>query len=681
MGSGIISTSVTGLQAAQLALLTTGHNIANVNTPGFSRQRTIQDTNPALLTGAGSIGSGTHVATIERMFSRFLTEQVDRSQASTSELDTYYAQISQIDNLLADPATGLSPALQDFFSSVQQVAANPSQVTDREVMVSTAQSLSVRYQSLGDQLADMYNSINGEISATVAGINAFGEEIASLNGRIAVAQAATGKPANDLLDSRDLLVFELNKLIKARTTTNSDGSFNVFVGSGQQLVVGSQSVGFAVTPSAADPSRLTVGLQTAAGIREMPESLLAGGSLGGLLAFRSESLDRTSNDLGRNAASLALTFNAQHALGQDLLGQSLISSPTGFVSDFFSLPSPTVIANTRNPTASPAVSAAFVNPTPFNGNFYTNLGNSDYQLTANGVGVTLTRLSDDKQWSGADLAAVNALLASDSQGFTLDSAGLPLVAGSSYLVQPTRYAARNIAVNSTLAADAGLIAAAGPLRTAAGAGNTGAATVSPGSVGPGYAGAVPVLPITLSYQAGGLTNFPVGTIVSVGGGAPVLIGAPTDTVAYTSGADVTLLPSLTSAPATGFTFTINGLPNNGDSFSIVANGGATADGRNALSLGQLQTQDTMSGKTASYQEAYAQLVGQVGNKTRQVAVSAQAQQGLLAQAVASRESLSGVNLDEEAANLIRYQQAYQASAKALEIGASLFATILAIAAG
>ena len=681
MSSGIISTSVTGLQAAQFGLLTTEHNIANANTPGFSRQRTIQATNPAVLTGAGFIGLGTHVATIERMYSRFLTEQVDRSQASVSALDAYHAQISQIDNLLADPATGLSPALQDFFASVQQVATDPSQLPSREAMISTAQSLSARYQALGGQLAEMYESIDGEISAAVAGINAFGEEIASLNDRIAVAQASTGQPANDLLDSRDLLVFELNKLIKAKTTTNSDGSYNVFVGSGQQLVVGSQAVGFAVTPSAADPSRLTVGLQTAAGVREMPESLLSGGSLGGLLTFRSESLDRANNDIGRNAASLALTFNAQHALGQDLLGQSLLSSPpTSFAPNFFALPSPTVIANTQNPAASPTVSAAFVNPPPFDGNFYTDLGSSDYRLTADAAGVTLSRLSDDRQWSGADLAAVNALLAADAQGFTLASSA-PLVAGSSYLIEPVRGAAQNITVNSALVADPRLIAAAGPLRTAVGAGNTGAATVSPGSAGPGYPGALAALPISLSYQGGGLTNFPAGTIVSVAGGAPVLIAAPTDSVAYSSGADITLLDSLSSAPPSGFTFAITGLPNNGDTFSIVSNSGATADGRNALSLGLLQTQDTMSGGTASYQETYAQLVGQVGNRTRQVEVSSQAQQGLLAQAEASRDSLSGVNLDEEAANLIRYQQAYQASARALEIGATLFDTILAIAAG
>jgi flagellar hook-associated protein 1 FlgK len=681
MGSGIINTAVTGLNVAQYGLLTTEHNIANVNTPGFSRQRSIQESNAGLLTGAGFVGQGAHVATVERMYSRFLTEQVDRSQSSASELETYHAQISQIDDLLADPGTGLSSALQAFFASVQDLAANPSQLPNRQAMVSAAQSLTARYQSLSDQLAQMYNGINSEITAAVASVNSYGEQIASLNGRIAVAEASTGQPPNDLLDIRDQMVLELNQLIRTRTTTNTDGSYNVFVGSGQQLVVGSQPIGMATMASSADSSRLVVGLRTAAGVQEIPESLISGGSLSGLLAFRSESLDRASNDLGSNAASLALTFNAQHALGQDFFGQSQLASspPTSFTPQFFSVSPPVVVGNARNPTGSPLVSAAFVSPPPFNGNFYADLGNSDYRLNADGAGLSLTRLTDNKQWSGADLAAVNAQLSSDPQGFVLAAPGA-LLAGSSYLIQPTRGAARSIAVNPALVADSRLIAAAGPLRAAAGTANTGSASVSPGQAGPGYQDAVAGLPISLEYQAGELRNFPVGARVSIDGAAPVDITARDQGIAYTSGATVTLVGSANVNPPTGFSFVITGLPNNGDRFSVELNTGATADGRNALSLAQLQTQQTMSGQTASYQDAYARLVSETGNKTRQLQVSSEAQKNLLVQAKASRDSLSAVNLDEEAANLIRFQQAYQASARAFQIGASLFDTILELAA-
>jgi flagellar hook-associated protein 1 FlgK len=677
MGTGIIGTGVSGLYAAQLGLQTTEHNIANANTPGYTRQRTIQASNPALLTGAGFLGQGTHVATIERVYSRFLTEQVVGSQSSASELDSYYAQIRQIDNLLADPQAGLSPALQDFFDSVAQLAAKPSDLPSRQAMISTAQALSARYQSLGDQLAQMNDGINGEIRASVADINSYAEQIASLNQQIGLAQVASGLPANDLLDSRDQLILELNKLIRAKTTSNSDGSVNVFIGSGQQLVVGSQAVGLATMSSPADPSRLVVALESAAGTQEMPEKLLKGGALGGLLAFRSESLDRASRDLGRNAASLALTFNAQSTLGQDLSGQSLLS-PAGFEPTLFAVSAPAVIANANNPAGSPSVSATFVTP-PFSGNFYTDLGNSDYRLTSDGINATLTRLSDNKQWSGATLALVNNALSADAQGFTLAPVGVLPPAGASYLIQPTRDAARNLSVNRVLAADPGLIPAAGPVRSAAGANNTGAATISAASVGPGYPAAVaamPPLPFIMEYQGGNLQGFPAGAQVAVDG-VIVPLG-PGGAVPYSSGATITIVGS---APPSGVSFSIAGLPNNGDRFSIDLNPGAVADGRNALALGQLQMQDTMSGKTASFQEAYAQLVSETGSKTRQVQVTGEAQQAILAQAQASRESLSGVNLDEEAANLIRYQQAYQAAAKAMQIGASLFDTILQIAAG
>ncbi|HOG03552.1 MAG TPA: flagellar hook-associated protein FlgK, partial [Accumulibacter sp.] len=547
MGSGIIGTGVSGLHAAQFGLQTTEHNIANANTPGYTRQRTIQASNPGLLTGAGFLGQGTRVATIERVYSRFLTEQVDRSQSSVSQLDSYYAQIKQIDNMLGDASAGLAPALQQFFSSVDQVAANPSQLATRQSMVSTAQALSARYQALGDQLAQMNDSINGEITGSVAEINSYAEQIATLNQQIGVAEASTGQPANDLQDSRDQLVFELNKRIKTTTTRNDDGSYNVFIGSGQQLVVGSHVMSIASIPSSSDPSHLQVGLKTAAGVQELPEAVIKGGSLGGLLAFRSESLDRASNELGRNAVSLALTFNAQSALGQDLLGQSqLTAAPTSFTPQFFSVSAPVVTSSSTNPPGSPAVIAEFITPPPFNSNFYTDLGSSDYRLSSDGSKVTLERLSDGTKWSGVDLAAINTQLAGNPQGFALDPSPT-LLAGSSYLIQPTHDAARKISVNPVLAADPRLIPAAGPLRTTVGTSNTGTATISAGSVGPGYPGAVEPgfpaaadkLPLTLVYQGGTsptLQNFPPGTRVSINGAAPTTITARTDTIPYTSGA-------------------------------------------------------------------------------------------------------------------------------------------------
>lgn len=413
----------------------------------------------------------------------------------------------------------------------------------------------------------------------------------------------------------------------------------------------------------------------------MPESLIKGGSLGGLLAFRSEALDPAINELGRNAASLALVVNAQSELGQDLLGQSQISgSPSAFAPGLFTLAGPVVTASTQNPAGSPTVSATLIQPPPYSGNYRTDLQASDYRLSVDATGATLTRLADNRQWSGVNLVAVNGLLASDPQGFTL-SATAPLTAGTSYLIQPVRHAARDIAVNPTLVADPRLVAAAGPLRTAAASSNTGSATISAGQAEAGYPAAVTTLPVSLVFNSGLLSNFPVGAQVSVDGATPVTIATPADTVAYTSGARITLVGSVATSPPSGFSFVISGLPNNGDTFSILLNSGATADGRNALAIAQLQTQATMGGGTDSLADAYANLVSQVGSRARNLQVASDAQQTILDQARSSREALSGVNLDEEAANLLRYQQAYQASAKAMAIGASLFDTILQLAGG
>ena len=675
MSASFFNSGLSGLRVAQLGLLTTGHNISNASTPGFNRQSAIQTANQPTATASGFVGQGVQVSTIARQYSSILSGQVNQAQTAMSGLESYSAQITQIDNMLADPTVGLSPALQGFFNGVQDVSANPSQLPARQSMISSAQTLASRYQTIGTQLGQLNNGVNQEITSAVASVNTYAQQIGDLNQQIVIAQAGVNQPANDLLDQRDQLVSQLNKLINVTTTTDSNGSFNVFIGSGQQLVVGAQVSGMAAVASSADPTKVTVGMQTGGGgVQELPESLITGGSISGLLKFRSDSLDKTSSELGRNAASLALTFNAQNALGEDLLGQT--TGVGTFQDNFFNISSPTVTANTKNPVGSPTVTASFTPPSA-NGNFYTELTGSNYQLSAAGGAVTLTRISDNKQWSGASVDDINTALATDPQGFTLAPAGVALSDGARYLIKPTSDAANNLSVNTTVAADARLVAAAAPVRTQASTANTGTASMSAGSVATGYPSAVAGAPITLTYDATSvppsLTGFPAGLTVSVSSG-----GTSTDytgSIPYTSGATITLQGD---SPPGGFSFSIAGSPNNGDHFSILKNAAGVSDGRNALALGQLQTQNTMTGKTASFQSTYAQLVNDIGNKASQAKVMGDAQQSLLTQTQSARDSLSGVNLDEEATNLIRYQQAYQAAAKVIEIGSKLFDSLLAM---
>jgi len=672
MGSGVFGIGVGAIQNAQFGLLTTEHNIANAHTAGYSRQRVIQTSNIAVQTGSGFIGQGAHVSTIERMYDGYIGAQINNAQANVSELEAYSSEISQINSMLADPNAGLSSAMTAFFKGIQQVAADPSSLTARQSMVSSAEAMISRFQGLEQRISEQYDSVNSQIEGYVSSINSYAQQIANLNERIILSQSATSQPPNDLLDQRDQLVAELNTLIKVSTTTNSDGTFNVYIGNGQQLVTRTQVSELTALGASADTSRVVVGLKTPSGNLELPESLITGGSLGGLLEFRSEFLDRTANDLGRIAVSMALTFNAQQALGQDLTGK--IAGDTGFVSNFFTVPTPKVVANSLNPATAPNVTVSYISPPPYDGNFYTDLTSSDYLLESNGSPVTLklTRLSDNAFWTGSDVTTLNAniaLSAQGSQGFEIATSGA-FVAGSTYLIQPTREAARNIAINPTIEADVRQIAVAAPIRTSVNTSNTGNATISAGAVGPNYS--VADFPVTLTYNSGSpptLTGFPAsaypvtveenGTTTSFASGA----------VTYTTGATITF---------SGISFEISGTPKDGDKFEITRNNNGVSDGRNVLLMGKLQTQSTMSGQTATFLGTYAQLVSDAGNKGREVNTTLQAQQSLLEQSQSARDSFSGVNLDEEAANLLMYQQAYQAAAKMIEIGSKLFDSILAI---
>lgn len=675
MGSGLISIAMTGINAAQAGLLTTGNNISNLSTEGYTRQRTVQASNPSVMTGAGGIGQGVHVVTVERMFSQALTTQVLNAQTNVSALDTYYAQVSQIDNMLADKEAGLTPLMQKFFDAAQSVATNPSSISARQSMVSAAETMTTSFRSMYERLTEIEAGINSQVKDTVGLINTYSTQIADLNEKIISAGAIGGQPANDLYDKRDKLVADLNELVKVTVTSNTNGSYNVFVGSGQQLVVGSQVTRMSAEPASADRSRNVIGLVGATGnIQELPESLISGGKLGGLLSFRSEALDASFNQLGLMTTSFTQTFNAQHALGRDLLGNA--NGSASFVSQFFSVGAPDVIPNSKNATGSPTVSIT-LDPVTTNGtNYYSNLTASDYRLSYESGALTLTRLSDNTSWSGASVGAINTQLAGNSQGFTLSAGAGTFANGDSYLIQPTRDAARHFAISDKIAADPRLIAAGLSEAVAkVGVGNTGTGSVSSVSYAAGFTTGSP---LSLSYNevAGSLSGFPAtGTVDVTVGGTTKTYTMPLPSVRYTAGATTTI--TVNGGGWSGVSLVLSGTPDDGDSFTLAAATGVE-DGRNIVKLGNLQTQNTMLGGNATYQDNYAAFVNDVGNKAASAEISSVAQTSLLKQAVAAREAVSGVNKNEEAAKLIEYQQAYQASAKVIEIASNLFDTLLSI---
>lgn len=676
--TGLLSIGVSGIKAAQLGLLATEHNIVNAYTPGYSRQSTVQGTNISVMSGAGSIGQGVNVATIRRSYDSYLTKQVNTAQTEVSRLESMFSQMSQIDLMLADPSAGLSPALQDFFSGVQQVSANPSSLPARQLMLTSAETMVSRFQNMESRLGQIGEQLNGRIENAVADINTYSREIADINQRIVIAEAGYGQPPNDLLDQRDQLVLELNKLVKVTATVSSDGSYNVFMGSGQQLVVGGLATEVTAEPSTIDSSRIVVGLKTAGdNTLELPESLIVGGELGGLISFRNRSLDRAENELGRVAVSLTLTFNAQFGLGQNLLGKVAEDGPTQFEGTLFSVPEPKVLPDSFN-DGSGDLSVSFLPPEAptapnFSGAFYTNLVPSDYEVTFGAGGdFSVRRLQDNAVvLSGTGTGVV------EFDGLSLDISTVG-DDGDRFVIQPFEVAARDIALNTRVAADPRLVNAAAPMRTTPGLANTGSMTLSQGMVGIGYS--VSGLPQTLTAGRTGATG-PATYLSGVGGNWTATYSDGTELSG--TGGDIELLNSGATLRSitlndNNMSFKVDGAPAVGDSFTIERNIGGVQDGRNAIAFAALQTSNTMAGGTATYQSAYAKMVADNGILTRETKIRLEAQNAVLTAAQNSRDSLSAVNLDEEAANMMKFQQAYQAAAKVLEIGGTLFDTILSI---
>lgn len=643
MSSSISQIGVRALNVAQMVLITTEHNISNVNTPGYHRQETVQSALLPYATGAGWLGQGVQVDTVKRIYSEYLDNQVLSTAAQSAYYDSYQAQISQIDNLLGDPTTGLPPALQAFFTGVQTVANDPASVPARQSLLSSANALTARFNSINDHLSSIRSGVNTQLTSLTDQINAYSTEIADLNSKVVLAQNTNQQPPNDLLDHRDQLVAELNNLVKTTVVKQSDGTYSVFVGNGQALVVGTLAYRLGTTQSADDPDRLDVVYKTSgSGQILINQNDLTGGTLGGLLAFRREALDPAQNALGRVALTLAETFNNQHQLGQDLLGAA--------GGAFFNIAStsPSVKANTNN-TGGAALSASL--DTTNAGAAALTTGNYRLTYVSASSSYTVLDLTNNTTTTVAAAALSTAI-----PGVTLSMSGTPNN-GDSFTVLPTRNGARDISVAIN---DVNRVAAAAPIRTSAASANTGTASISAGSVDSATQpplNANLLQPVTITFTSATTFN-----VTGTGTGNPT-------GVSYTSGGNISY---------NGWIVQISGTPATGDTFTIGPNTGGVADGRNALLLASLQTTNRVAGNTTTYQGAYSQMVSAVGTKTQEVQTNSKAQATLLSQTQQAQQSLSGVNLDEEAANLLRYQQAYQAAAKVIQTGTTLFDTILSL---
>lgn len=631
----IFSIGVTGLNAAQVALATTGNNITNVYTPGYNREVTLLTEN---LTGNGVSVSG-----VQRQFNQFIATQLNQAISSNSALSAYEVQINQIDNLLADRDAGLAPLFQNFFSAMQKLVATPSDPAARQGVLGTADTLTAQFRAFDSYLNDMQSGVNGQLENQVVQVNNIAEQIAKLNREIGLAKAKTGTEPNSLLNQRDQLVTELSGYVSVKVVQQDGGGYNIGIGNGLSLVAGSTSFRLETMPSAADPTRTVIAYRDTNGaLLELREENFTGGQIGGLMTFRRETLDRAQNQLGQMAVAMAVGFNAQHRLGVDLNGDQ--------GGDFFSVGAPLAFSSSKNSSA--ASLTAEYDPTKIN-----ELNIVDYDVVHSAGAYTVTRRDTGAVVDGNYDAVAGTL---SFGGMTVTVNGTP-ADGDRFQVQPVRRAAQQL---RTEVADIGKIAA-------------GTVTLSPGSGAAGAANVAwtakldPANSDKLSIGSSGSVTYTVsydGTDYSAtdAGGNPVDVqvkevdGKP---VLSLGGVEVSLAADLAG----------------GERFSLSAStlSSGSGDNRNALQMLELQNTRLVNG-SASLSQAYASMVSDVGNRTNIVQVNQDAQEGLVKQLKAVQQGESGVSLDEEGANLLRFQRYYQASAKVIEIGITVIDTLLSM---
>ncbi|MDR6387496.1 flagellar hook-associated protein FlgK [Paraburkholderia phenoliruptrix] len=654
--SNLINLGLSGLNAAQWGLTTTGQNISNASTPGYTIETPVFAETGGQYTGSGYLPQGVSTVTVTRQYSQYLTTQLNNAQSSSSSLSTYNSLISQLNNLVGSPTAGIASAITSYFTGMQNVANNASSLATRQTAMSGAQTLANQINAAGQQYDALRESVNTQLSNTVSQINSYTQQIAQLNGQINAA-STQGQPPNQLLDQRDLAVSNLSQLIGVQVV-NSNGAYSVFMSNGQPLVSAGNSFNLGTAPSTGDSSELSVqylgqaGANPAAAPQDLPDSKIEGGTLGGLVAFRSQTLDPAEAQLGAIAVSFASQVNAQNALGITLAGVQ--------GGALFSVGSPTVYANTQN-TGNASLSVSFANAAqPTTGDYTLAFNGSSYTLTDNSTGTVVGSASN---------------LSQPINGLNFSMTGT-MNAGDSFTVEPTRGALNSFATATT---DASAIAAASPVLGAAATTNTGTGAISPGTVTAGYT--MPGSTTTLTYNGTGLTGFPVGSTVTVAGSPATTysITSATTVVPYSSSTGASLTINNTSAGQMNkVSVTISGVPAAGDKFTIGPNTGANNDGRNALALSNLSTAKSMNGGTVTLTGAYANYVNEIGNQTNQIQTASTAQASLVTQITTAQQSVSGVNINEEAANLLQYQQLYQANSKVIQTAQTLFQTLLGI---
>lgn len=662
--SGLLSIGVRAMFANQAALQAVGQNIANANTPGYSRQSVVLTTPEGQFTGAGYFGKGVTIETVERAHNEFLTRQAYTTKAIAHMDSTRMSQLSQLEKIFPPGETGLGAAAGQFLNAMVDVSSRPSDPSARQVVMGRATEVAARFSSAGQQLVELQSGVVSDLKANVDVVNELSKQIAFANDQISRANG-NGHTPNDLLDQRDKLVSELSKYIQVSTLPASDGTLGVFIGGGQRLVLGAQAQELSVTQDPYDSSRAALSISDSGGPRSLDESVLTGGSLSALLQYQNKDLQDARNLLGQMAAALASRVNGQQALGLDL------SDPPGKGVPIFGFGQPRALPATTNARAPDGSFASNVSMTITNA---SQLQASAYRLESDlsGSGTyKLTRLSDGYTQNVADGDTVD--------GFKISFGATPPAPGDSYRLEPVAQAA--VEMRRVLEQPTG-IAAASPLTATTNVDNKGSATVnSIYAVNDRFDATK--LPISLAFGDPDPANPAKLQYTLTLADGSVLNGT------WAAGQNIGNEPNAVPPIDLGFEMSLNGVPRKDDTISLEKTQFPATNNGNAKAflniqgekfVGQRQRPDGSIAVGATINEAYSATMSEIGSRVQGATYLSSVSVAVAADAEQTRAGQAGVNLDEEAARLMQFQQGYQAAAKVLQAAQKLFDELLQMAA-
>ena len=449
----ILDTAKQSLFAQQRAIQVVGQNIANVNTPGYSRER------PEFLPVGPSRSEawrfGVAVDEVTRAFDRFLTGQVNTAATNSSNAKTQADLLGRVEalfNELGDEETGLAGALERFFRGFQDLATNPQGIPERTVVQGQGQALADTFRALHKGLADLRRDMNTALGDEVEQTNQLLQQIAELNAKIQQSEHDPKDHANTLRDERDVLLKSLAEKVAITPLEAPDGTMTVLLDGGRPLIDGGQVNRLRTTVDANDPQRLIIEMQDRQGGSLDVSGSIRGGKLAALIEVRDTLLPGITTDLNRLAAQLTSAVNQVHSSGYGLDG----STENGF----FVPRQVTGLPLAQNTGTGRLQQATVFDP--------SQLTLDDYRITfaTNGPPPTfdIVNTTTGETLAAGQTYSAGAAIRFDGLEVVINHSGLAPQQGDIFTISTTQDAAKTIAVDPEILTNVRKIAAAGTLQ-------------------------------------------------------------------------------------------------------------------------------------------------------------------------------------------------------------------------